>query len=46
VVHNHVWDVERGGGGPLSGKLDVGHAERLFARSDKLEIDYLCVSAP
>jgi len=45
-VHNHVWDVDRGGGGPWRGKLDIGHAERLLHRGDRLGIDFFCVSAP
>ena len=45
-VHNHVWDVDRGGGGPWSGELDTLQAERLLAKGDKLGIDYFCVSAP
>ena len=45
-IHNHVWDVNRGGGGPWSGQLDVRHAERLLDKGDKLGIDYICVSTP
>ena len=43
-VHNHV----RGAGprGRESGQLDRVHAEQLLARTARLEIDYLCVSAP
>ena len=43
-VHNHVR-----GTGPLgrqSGQLDRAHAEQLLARAARLDIDYLCVSAP
>lgn len=45
-VHNHVRDVNRGSGDPWSGTLDRRHAERLLDKSDKLGIDYLCVSVP
>jgi predicted TIM-barrel fold metal-dependent hydrolase len=45
-VHNHVWDIRRGGSGLQSGKLDVRHAERLLYKGDKLGIDYYCVSVP
>lgn len=45
-VHNHVWQA---GGGQTTGScgaLDVGHAERLLAKGEKLGIDCFCVSTP
>lgn len=43
-VHNHVGG--EGGIGRLGGKLDRRRAEGLLARAEKLDIDFLCVSAP
>jgi hypothetical protein len=44
-AHNHVWNAQRGTGGPWSGHLDVRRAERLLVKGDVLGIDLCCVSA-
>ena len=45
-VHNHVWRAGRGQVDGPSGGLDVGRAERLLAKGEKLGIDCFCVSTP
>ena len=43
-AHNHVHGEN--GLGRDSGRLDRRHAERLLERAARLDIDFLCVSAP
>lgn len=44
-MHNHVWGLGRGSGGP-PGELDVRRADGLLERCQRLDIDRICVSAP